>query len=425
MKNWKQSRYFPLGIMILSIVVISLLLLAVVLNLAEVKAVVGRIFDVFSPVISGVVFAYLLNPLMNFVDRRLYPFLVRRKMPEPKAKKFSHAVSLVFALLFALVLIYEFFNMLLPQLVESVTGIINNMSTYYADAEKWVLGILDNNPDLRTWANNFLIQLEDFVTKWIQDKDLLSNVNKVFNGLTSITSSVVSVVSGVLDLLIGFVAAIYILWSRDMFLAQVKKITVAIWKEQTADRLFDLGRRIHKVFSGFIIGKLVDSLIIGVLCYIGMLILRLPFPALVATVIGVTNIIPFFGPIIGAVPCAFLILLVNPLQCLYFAIFVFALQQIDGNIIGPRILGDTIGISGFWILVSITVAGGLFGFGGMILGVPVFAVLYMLISDGISALLRRKRHTTQTDAYYAIEHVEDLKLTTPAEGETEQEKTKK
>lgn len=425
MKNWKQSRYFPLGIMILSIVVISLLLLAVVLNLSSVSAAVGRIFDVFSPVINGVVFAYLLNPLMNFIDRRLYPFLVRRKMPEPKAKKLSRAVSLVFALLFALVLIYEFFNMLLPQLVESVTSIVNNMGTYYSDAEKWILGILDNNPELRTWANNFMGQMEEFVTKWIQDNDLLSNVNKLFSGLTSITSSVVSVVQGVLDLLIGFVAAVYILWSRDTFLAQIKKITVAIWKEQTADHLFDLGRRIHKVFSGFVTGKLVDSMIIGVLCYIGMLILRLPFPALVATVVGVTNIIPFFGPMIGAVPCGFLILLVNPLQCLYFAIFIFALQQVDGNIIGPRILGDTIGISGFWILVSITVAGGLFGFAGMILGVPVFAVLYMLVSDVVSSLLRRKHHTTNTEAYYAIEHVEDLKLTSPAEEAGEPEETKK
>lgn len=407
MKNLKDHEYFHLGMMILSIVMISIVLLAIVLNLSSVMAGVGKVVNVFSPVINGVVFAYLLNPLMNFVDRRLYPFLLRRRMPESRAGKLSRCVSLVFALLFAVVLIYEFFALLLPQLVESVSGIVSNLSTYYSDAEAWVLGFLDNNPALREQVDLLLGKFYEFLTKWINE-DLLANINQVF---ASLTTSVMSVVRVALNLVIGFVAAIYILWSRDLFMAQIKKLTVALWKERTANRLFDLGRRIHKVFFGFIIGKLVDSLIIGVLCYVGMLLLRLPFPALVATVVGVTNIIPFFGPFIGAAPCAVLILLVNPLQCLYFIVFVFVLQQVDGNIIGPRILGDTIGISGFWVLVSITVAGGLFGFTGMVLGVPVFAVLYMLVSDFVAARLRRKKHTTETGAYYAIRSVEDLGLT--------------
>ena len=193
------------------------------------------------------------------------------------------------------------------------------------------------------------------------------------------------------------------LWRR-----KGKKLVVAICKDKTADHIFDLGRRIHKVFSGFIIGKILDSLIIGILCYIGMLILKLPYPALVATVVGVTNVIPFFGPFIGAIPCTFLILLVNPLQALYFGVFVLALQQLDGNVIGPRILGDTIGISGFWVLVSITVAGGLFGFAGMLLGVPVFAVIYMLVDDFVVSRLKKKGRPVDTPDYYAIRKVEDL-----------------
>lgn len=409
MKNWKEHQYFNLGLMILSIAAISIVLLAIVLNLPAVVKGVKTVLNVFSPVINGIVFAYLLNPLMNFMDRRLYPFLLKRKMQDPKAKKLSHAVSLVFALVLALLLIYEFFNMLLPQLVESVTGIVSNLSTYYADAEQWVLGFLDDNPDLRTQVDVLLSKFYDFLTNWINN-DLLANINQVF---TSVTTSVMSVVNVVLDLVIGFVAAIYMLWSRDTFLAQIKKLIVALFKERTADHLLDLGRRVNQVFSGFIIGKLVDSLIIGFLCYFGMLILHLPFPALISTIIGVTNIIPFFGPFIGAVPSAVLILLVDPLKCLYFILFVLALQQVDGNIIGPRILGNTIGISGFWVLVSITVAGGLFGFAGMVLGVPVFAVLYMLVSDLVSSRLQKKRRTTDTAAYYAIEHVEDLPAAEP------------
>ena len=193
-------------------------------------------------------------------------------------------------------------------------------------------------------------------------------------------------------------------------MAQAKKVVVALCKEQTADHIFDLGRRTHQIFSGFIIGKILDSMIIGILCYLGMLVLKLPYPALVATVVGVTNVIPFFGPFIGAIPPTFLILLVNPLKAVYFAIFVLALQQLDGNVIGPRILGDTIGISGFWVLVSITVAGGLFGFTGMLLGVPVFAVIYMLVNDFVVYKLKKKGKPVETPNYFSIQKVEDLAL---------------
>ena len=405
MKRLRDNQYFHLGLMLLVVISVSILLLAIVLNFQSFMTVVKTIFGAFSPVISGAVFAYLLNPLMNFMDRRLYPALLRRKMPEKKAYRLSRVLSLIFALLFALVLIYEFFSMLLPQLTESITGIFNNMSTYYADAEKWVLGFLADNPTLSAQVDKLMEQFYQFLEDWI-NPDLFGNINSIF---TSVTSSVISVIRSVLNLLIGVVAAVYILWSRDRFLAQTKKIAVALLPQYRADHFFDLGRKIHRVFSGFIIGKLVDSLIIGVLCYIGALILRFPYPALIATVVGVTNVIPFFGPFIGAVPCAFLILLVDPLKCLYFVIFVFGLQQLDGNVIGPRILGDTIGISGFWVLVSITVAGSLFGFTGMLLGVPVFAVLYMLLSETVAERLRRKKRPVPTAAYVGLQRVEDLK----------------
>ncbi len=405
MKRLRDNQYFHLGLMLLVVISVSILLLAIVLNFQSFMTVVKTIFGAFSPVISGAVFAYLLNPLMNFMDRRLYPALLRRKMPEKKAYRLSRVLSLIFALLFALVLVYEFFSMLLPQLTESITGIFNNMSTYYAGAEKWVLGFLADNPTLSAQVDKLMEQFYQFLEDWI-NPDLFGNINSIF---TSVTSSVISVIRSVLNLLIGVVAAVYILWSRDRFLAQTKKIAVALLPQRRADHFFDLGRKIHRVFSGFIIGKLVDSLIIGVLCYIGALILRFPYPALIATVVGVTNVIPFFGPFIGAVPCAFLILLVDPLKCLYFVIFIFGLQQLDGNVIGPRILGDTIGISGFWVLVSITVAGSLFGFTGMLLGVPVFAVLYMLLSETVAEQLRRKKRPVSTAAYVGLQRVEDLK----------------
>ena len=223
-----------------------------------------------------------------------------------------------------------------------------------------------------------------------------------------VNPSVVAVVKSLMNVLIGLVASVYILWSKETFQAQSKKIIVALLSPKGADHVFYLGRNIYRVFNGFVIGKIVDSAIIGVLCYIGILILKMPYPALIATVIGVTNVIPFFGPIIGLVPCAFLILLVNPLQAFYFVIFILVLQQVDGNVIGPKILGNTVGISGFWVLASITIAASLFGFTGMILGVPVFAILYLLISDSVNEKLRKKSLTTDTRAYRDIQTVDEL-----------------
>ena len=404
MKRFKENKYFHFGAMLLGVVTISILLLAVVLNLEAFGGILKTVGDVLSPLVIGLVLAYLLNPLMKFMDRRLLPFLRKRNMKENRAKKLSRGVSLVFALLVFGILVYEFCALLLPQLYESIMGIVNNFSTYYGSVTRWVMRFLADNPDIQDYAADLMNNLYNLLVNFVTNS-LLPNIETI---VTSLTSSVMSVVGAALDLLIGLCAAVYMLASRDTFLAQSKKLVAALFKEKTADHILDLGRRIHKVFSGFIIGKILDSLIIGVLCYVGMLILKLPYPALIATVVGVTNVIPFFGPFIGAIPSIFLILLVNPMQAVYFAIFVLALQQLDGNVIGPRILGDTIGISGFWVLVSITVAGGLFGFAGMLLGVPVFAVLYMLVGDFVNTKLRGKGMTTDTEEYQTIKTMEEL-----------------
>jgi len=406
MKRIKNNQYFNLGAMLLGIITISIVLLAVVLNLEAVGQILRKIGDVFSPLVIGAVLAYLMNPLMNFLDRRLKPFLIKRKMKPEKARKLSRVISLLFALLVSAILVYEFCALLLPQLYESIRGIVDNFSTYYTRVETWVMEFLDDNETIQTYASTLMEDLYVLLTNFVTNS-LLPNIETI---LTSLTTSIMSVVRLALNLLIGICAAVYMLASRDLFLAQSKKLVVAMFKPTAANHVLNLGRRIHQVFSGFIIGKILDSMIIGVLCYVGMLILKLPHPALIATVVGVTNVIPFFGPFIGAIPSAFLILLVNPMQAVYFGLFILALQQLDGNVIGPHILGDTVGISGFWVLVSITVAGGLFGFAGMLLGVPVFAVLYMLVSDFVSSKLKGKGRPMETGLYQTIRTVDDLEL---------------
>ena len=403
MERDSNKRYFKWGLTALVVIFISILLVVIFTNLPGFFALLTSIGKILSPLISGVVIAFLLNPLVNFVDCRLGP-LLQKKLKVQTAKNLSRAAGIVMALIVAGFLVYGFFAMLLPQLYESVMNIVDNASTYFNSIETWATNILEDNPEIQGYVDKGLEQLRGFIENWVKTT-FLSDMSKL---VTTVSTSVIAVVKSLTNFIIGLVASIYMLWSKDTFRAQTKKIMVATMRPSAADRLLALGRNAYRIFNGFIIGKLIDSAIIGVLCYIGCEILKMPFTALVATIVGVTNVIPFFGPIIGAVPSAFLILLVDPLKAFYFVIFVIVLQQLDGNVIGPKILGNTVGISGFWVLASITIAASIFGFAGMLLGVPVFALIYVLISDGVNARLRKKQHSTVTEDYRDIQTVEDL-----------------
>ena len=404
MKERRDSTYFKWGVTALAVIFISILLVVIFTDLPGFFKLVTNILSILSPLISGAVIAFLLNPLVRLVDRWLAPKLTKHEKKPGSGKKLSRAISIVFALIFAALVIYAFFSILLPQLGESIQGIIDSAPKYFLSIEQWATNLLADNPEVQYYADMAIGKIQEYLNEWIST----SLPNDIQNVLTTVFTSAFSVVKSLANIVIGVFASIYILASKDKFQAQGKKIVVALFKPARADHILHVGREINRVFNGFVIGKIIDSAIIGVLCYLGMLILKLPYPALVATVVGVTNVIPFFGPIIGAVPSALLILLVNPLQAFYFVIFVIVLQQVDGNVIGPRILGNSVGISGFWVLISITVATSLFGFAGMILGVPVFAVIYMLISDAVNSALRRKGRSTVTNDYYAIRAVEDL-----------------
>ena len=388
----------------------TLVLLLVFVNISAFSGVVGALLRILSSVLYGFFFAYLLNPFVKFVDRLLLPVLLRRSGGKA-ARRISRVTGILFAFVVASFLIYLLVEMIVPQLGRSIRQIVDRLPSYYSSVEKWVLGILEDNPNIKEYANlileNGYIHLEDFIRN-----DLMGRLQQI---VVSVTTSAYSVIREVVNMVIGLVVAVYVLLSKDKFLAQSKKITVAVFSEETADRMMEHARQIDRIFNGFIIGKLIDSLIIGILCYIGVSILKMPYAVLVSTIVGITNIIPYFGPILGTIPCALLILLGDPLKCLYFIIFVLILQQIDGNIIGPRILGGNVGISGFWILVSITVGGGMFGFIGMLLGVPVFAVIYMLISDWVDRRLSARGKTVRTDDYFSIRSVGDLKQPEPQE----------
>ncbi|MBQ7566762.1 MAG: AI-2E family transporter [Oscillospiraceae bacterium] len=400
----RNSKYFKWGIVALLVIVISTVFVVIFSNLKGFFDVIGAAIRVISPLLYGCIFAYLLNPLVKVLEKRLYPIFTKKAKTEKRAKGLSRALGMVFAFLVFGILVYGLFALVLPQLYDTIASIVTNMPRYVDRAEEWMLNLFANNPKMQATVTSLMTQGYERLQAWLSD-GLLANAQTYLAGLTN---SVVSVVREFASILIGLVASTYILWSKDTFQAQAKKLVVAVFRESTANRLLHVGRETHRIFSGFIVGKIIDAMIVGVLCYIGMRIMGLPFPVLIATIIGVCNIIPFFGPIIGIVPSAILILFVDPLQAFYFVIFELILQQIDGNIISPRILGDTVGISGFWVLISITVAGNLFGFAGMVLGVPVFALFYLLFTEWTNRRLQAKNRTTVTKDYFEIETTDDL-----------------
>ncbi len=398
----KDGKYFRLGLTLLTVIILSILFYITLDNIGTVFGAIKSVLAVFSFVFYGIAFAYLMNPILKLVEKGLLKLLSRSNMTERGMRKLARVISVIVALLVFLAIIYGLLAMVIPQLVESIKETFSpeNLQKNYEQITTWLNNVLKGTP-FEDWLHERdpVGLIQDWLNQ--EQQHILERLGELINGAYGVGKVL-------FNMIIGIVAAVYLLISKEKFIAQAKKLTVALFKPKQADRLFEIGRLTNRSFGGFIVGKLIDSLIIGALSYIGMVIFRLPYALIASTFIGVTNIIPFFGPLIGIAVGGVLILLQNPIQALYFLIFELALQQIDGNIIGPRILGGRLGISDFWILVSITVFGAVLGFPGMILGVPIFTIFYTLISEAVRKALRKKELPGETDKYYPILAVDDL-----------------
>ena len=409
----KESKYFRLGLTLLTVIILSILFYITLNNVGTVFQAIRKVLSVFSFVFYGIAFAYLMNPILKIVEKGIQKLLGRTNMTERGLRKLSRLLGVIAALLTFLAVVYGLLALVIPQLVESVSDTFSaeNLQNYYVKITTWLRNVLKDSP-----IEDWLVETDPvrIIQNWIntQQQNIIEKIGEAVTGAYGVAKVL-------FNMLIGLVAAVYLLISKEKFISQTKKFIVAVFKPRSADRIFEIGRLTNRSFGGFIVGKLIDSLIIGLLSYIGMAILKMPYSLLISALVGIFNIIPFFGPFIGIGVGALLILLQDPLQCLYFLIFEIALQQIDGNIIGPRILGGRLGISGFWILISITVLGSVFGFPGMILGVPTFSVFYTLISEAVRKALRKKELPEGTDDYYPILAVEDLTKHETEDAETD------
>lgn len=407
-----RARYRSAGITAFCVLSAVLLVLFALLRFDALSAFFARLALILRPFFIGIVLAFLLHPIERWITR-LLTLPLKGKQPGRRLNGLICVLSALLSVLVGLLLVYLLLSMVLPQLYLSIVGLVQSLPDFIADIQRRLQQFLREHPDIAAAVLPAYESVTDELQSWMQSS-LIPNLGSVSSTLayleqtflpslssvaTNVTAAVYNAVIFLKDFFIALIVCLYLLMRRSVFLAQMKKLSYSILKKENAEVLTGECRNAYRILSGFFFGKVVDSLIIGVLCLIGCTLLRFPYPALLAAVVGVFNIIPFFGPVIGAIPCFLLILLVDPLKSLYFLVFIIVLQQFDGNILGPKILGDTTGLDAFWVLFSIILFGGLFGFSGMVMGVPVFAMVYSIVSRSTAARLKKRGLPADTQSY--------------------------
>lgn len=401
MKFRFDNRYLHWGVTAFLVAAASMLFYFGIFQMDSLLKGIRTILGILTPVIYGAAMAYLLSPVVNFCENKLvYPLCKKQGWkPSAKIQKLIRYLCVFFSLFLFLALIYILIMMILPQLIRSIMNIIYDFPFYIRDVQKWINDSMENNPDLNASMTGFLTEYSAKIENYLTTNIL----PQLQNTLWQISAGVFDIINFLKNFLIGIIVSIYVMADKEMFVAKSKMLIYAFLPAGRANRIIRDMRFTNKTFGGFISGKILDSAIIGVLCYVGTSLIGTPYAVLVSVIVGVTNVIPFFGPYIGAVPCALLVLLVDPLQCLYFVIFIFALQQFDGNILGPKILGDSTGLSSFMVIVAILVGGGLFGIVGMFVGVPVCAVIYAMIWRWMQKALNKKKMPMDVEEYYEMD----------------------
>ena len=407
MKNDKYRTYIYWGVTALTVLLLLVAAVFVVMRWSLVAALGAKIANILAPVIYGAVFAYLLNPVYNRVQAAVMKMTEKIITQEEGRKRLGGFLGTLASLFLLVAVVVGLISMLIPQLINSISGVMETLPASINNLEIWLEKVLADNPDLEQQVMQHYGAAADYLQNWLTNV-VVPNIYRIIG---SVSSGVVLVVRALFDILIGLIVMVYLLNMKEKLLAQAKMIIYGLFPLKIANKVIEEGRYVHQVFGGFIIGKLLDSLIIGLICFVLLGFANMPYVLLVSVIVGVTNVIPFFGPFIGAIPSAFLILLSDPMKCLYFLIFILLLQQFDGNILGPKILGDSTGLSSFWVLFSILLFGGLMGFVGMIIAVPTFAVIYRLVTEFTTWKLGKKALSDSLDSYDRLDYIDETEQT--------------
>lgn len=412
--KWKvEKRYLEAGAVILAVILLSILFnytLEHRTRYEEFKAVVNH---TMFPIIAGAVLAYLLNPILHFWEGYVFQPLLKKIIPKedsrPMREKISRTLGIICTMVLFLVILIGGLYLVVPQVYASLIKIVTDAPDYYDKVTGWIAAL---DKDQSTVSKYILMGLERIYSHAIKylNTDVLPNMDKIVAG---ITSGIVGGLKALLNLVLALIISIYVMAGKESLISVAKKMVYSIFSRKHANAVLRGAGFADNAFGGFINGKIIDSFIIGAICYLFMAIAQFDYAVLISMTIGVTNVIPYFGPFIGAIPSTLILLMVSPKEGIIFGIFVIILQQVDGNIIGPIILGDRLKLSSMWILFAILVGGGFFGVAGMILGAPTFACLYALMGTFCKNRLQSKNLPVDSEHYYEVASIAEDGTVTP------------
>ncbi|MGN0394328.1 MAG: AI-2E family transporter, partial [Coprococcus sp.] len=407
MAGEKKRKILKGALTVVAIIVVSLIFSKILDEWKAFKGIIGTIIKAASPILYGCVIAFLMNPILVFFDR-LFHTIFQDKIIKDKKKlfKLSRTLSIIITVIFFCGIITGLLWLVIPQLSDSIRQLFGNLDTYYDNVLKSIETIYDkfekfNVPEEK--VKNVVETIFSRVEIWANE-EVLPNLDKI---VTNIGSGVMGGLKFIYNFLIGIVASIYIMANKEYLVSRCKKIIYAAFTVKKANLIMDGVEVVNKVFSQFINGKILDSFIIGLIVFTVTKIINMPYAILISVIVGVTNIIPFFGPIIGAIPCVIIVLIADPIMSVVLVIVILIIQQFDGNVLGPKILGDVTGLSSFWVLAAVIVGGGIFGFSGMLLGVPVFACAYMYINRICTIKLKEKDIVCNTSDFERLKRIDE------------------
>lgn len=383
--DWNK-RYTTIAIYSFIVICCSLIFYNILDKMSEFTGTLGWMVSTLQPFIIGFVIAYLLNFILVFIENKV---LVHDKLKH-LSKRSKRGIGILLTYIIASIIMYLFIQFVLPQVIDSIVGIVNDVPTYIANVTSFI-----EEMSTKFDLNNEYVGMA--IEKW--NEFINYAINIVTNLLPVLANGIKNIASSLWNIILGIIISIYMLIDKENFAALSKKVVYALLSKRSADKVVELGHRSNDTFGKFLSGKIIDSVIIGILTFIILTVTKMPFTILVSVIIGITNIIPFFGPFLGAIPSFIIILFVSPVKALWFLLIIVIIQQLDGNVIGPKILGDSIGISAFWILFSILVAGKLLGLAGMIIGVPLFAIIYSIVKEIVEVRLDKKGLPKNTKDY--------------------------
>ena len=403
MEENKNDIYFKWGLTAVAVIVIALVISLIFSKLGPIATAISTIISTVSSVLYGVVMAFLMAPVYDRIGIWVGEILSSLFPKWKKSDKYAKMIATLACLVILILVLFALIMMIIPELVNSITNVISYAPSGTQNLEAWLKDILNKNPNLEKLIIGNYLDISERLSD-IATTTVLPNVNTYIKNLSS---GVINALGVVVNIIIGLMVMMYLLNMKTTLASQAKKIVYAVAGVKIGNEIVTEARYIKNMFEKFIVGKIIDSIIIGIINYVFMAIIHMPYALLISVVVGVTNVIPFFGPFIGAIPSIILLLLISPVTALQFAVWILVLQQVDGNIIGPKILGQTTGLPSFWVLFSILLFGGLFGIVGMIIAVPTWAIIYRTISRLSEHFLKKKGLEPDSKHYMDLDHIDE------------------